>query len=130
MKRKEKKRVSKWCNRMKEKKKGNEGKIKRIDVSEENKGKWKIEKSETKMELVREMRSLNYKLRKCTVSHEFKNDKKRLITDVHGWYKDICKKWKKELETWTLTIRIYSQVKEMEFCIEECAMLVIKGWIK
>ena len=33
---------------------------------------------------------------------------------------------KKELENFIITIKIYSQVIEIEFAIEKCAMLIIK----
>ena len=72
------------------------------------------------------MMLLNHVLRKCT--GEYKLTKSQVKIN-HQMYLDDIKQfsYEKELETLTQAVRIYNQDIGMEFGIDKCAMLIMRG---
>ena len=73
------------------------------------------------------MMPLNHILRKCTAGYKLSRSQEKFN---HLMYMDDIKlfaKNEKELETLIHAVRIYSQGIGMEFCIEKCAILVMKS---
>ena len=73
------------------------------------------------------MMPLNHRLRKYTARYKLNKSQEKIN---HLMYVDDIKmfaKNKKELETLIHAVRIFSQDIGMEFCVEKCAMLVMKS---
>ena len=73
------------------------------------------------------MMPINQILRKCTVGYKLSKSQEEIN---HLMYMDDMKlfaKNEKELETLIHVVRIYNQDIRMEFCIEKCAMQVMKS---
>ena len=73
------------------------------------------------------MMPLNHIIRKCTAGYKLSRSQEKIN---HLMYMDDIKlfaKNERELETLIHAVRIYSQDIGMEFCIEKCAMLVMKS---
>ena len=73
------------------------------------------------------MMPLNHIVRKCTVGYKLNRSQKKIN---HLMYMDDIKlfaKNEKEQETLIHTVRIYCQDIGMKFCIEKCAILVMKS---
>ena len=72
------------------------------------------------------MMPLNHILRKCTAGYKLSRSQEKVKYLMYMEDIILFTKKEKELETLIHTIRIYSQDIGMEFCIEKCALLVIK----
>ena len=73
------------------------------------------------------MMPLNHILRKCSAGYKLSRSQEKIN---HLMYMDDIKlfaKNEKELETLIHTVRIFSQDIGMEFGIEKCALLILKG---
>ena len=73
------------------------------------------------------MMSLNYILWECNRRYTFTKSPEKIKYLMYIDGNKQLAKIEKELEILIKTIRIYSQDKEMEFCIENYAMLIMNG---
>ena len=73
------------------------------------------------------MRPLTYILMIFTAGYKFNKLPEKINQLMYLYDIKLFAKNEKELETLIQTVRIYRQSKGMEFDIEKCAMLVMKG---